>query len=255
MTRQETIQKLTELKAKAESLALDYNAAYGDSKFDEVSNIEKDMDKAIEEYNETVRALCFEDCCKSDDPMIAAVTALTYVTIRTHDDDNKETKTRVRTIEERARPIDLGALHKYRLNSPDKKGIGHDEKWLHMGEKLNFLMTVRAAERLGIKDLKSISDSYAMAEIARDIDFGKTPTSNTNLIKSLQAVVTAMIGEEYKVTSHDVNYLVDIYCKKSNKKALTVVCANHKYFRNYLAEICHRVVLKKDYGVEYKTKA
>ena len=37
-------------------------------------------------------------------------------------------------------------------------------------------------------------------------------------------------------------------------KALTVTCANHRYFRNYLAEVCHRIVTGKTYELDFKTK-
>jgi len=47
---------------------------------------------------------------------------------------------------------------------------------------------------------------------------------------------------------------MSIYSKKS-RKALTVTCANHRYFVNYLAEICHRIVTPgATYEVEFKAK-
>ena len=67
----------------------------------------------------------------------------------------------------------------------------------------------------------------------------------------LTAIVQAMIGEEYKPVSHDVNFLLSVYSRKS-RKALTVSCANHKYLRGYIAEICHRIVTGKSYEVDYK---
>ena len=51
--------------------------------------------------------------------------------------------------------------------------------------------------------------------------------------------------------SHDVNFLLSVYSRK-NRKALTVTTANHKALRGYLAEICHRIVTKKQYAVDYK---
>ena len=90
-----------------------------------------------------------------------------------------------------------------------------------------------------------------MSDIAKAIDMGKTPTSKTNMLKTLQSVVNAMIGEEYKVLSHDVAFLTSVYSRK-NRKALTVTCANHKYMRQYMAEICHRIVCGLRYDVEYK---
>lgn len=62
-----------------------------------------------------------------------------------------------------------------------------------------------------------------------------------------------MLGDDYKATSHDVNFLLSVYSKK-NRKALVVSCANHRNFRSYIAEVCHRIVTDKAYELEYKTK-
>ena len=121
-----------------------------------------------------------------------------------------------------------------------------------MVEKFNMLLTAQKAVDLGINP-KEINDSYAMSEIAKGWDLGKNPASKTNILKTLRGIVTAMLGEEFanKVTSHDVNFLLSVYSRKS-RKALTVTCANHKYMRGYVMEICHRVVTDKGYEVDYK---
>jgi len=83
---------------------------------------------------------------------------------------------------------------------------------------------------------------------------GKTPTSKTNMLKTLQAVIDAMLGEgKFKATSHDVAYLLSVYSRK-NRAALTVTCANHRYFRNYIAEVCHRCATGKSYEIDHCTK-
>ena len=168
------------------------------------------------------------------------------MTIRAKDTKVGDEKIPVRVIEDSEKAIDLLKLHK-----AVSGGIGKDTNWASMIEKLNFLMTAQKAVDLGI-DPKSVHDSYAMSDIARQIDMGKTPTSKTNILKTVQAIVTAMVGEEFKATSHDVNYLFSVYSRK-NRKALTVSCANHKYMRQYMMEICHRIVEGKSYALDYRT--
>jgi len=131
-------------------------------------------------------------------------------------------------------------------------GIGADPNWMHVAQKMNFLLTAQKAKDLGLDPAK-VNDSYAMSEIARQFEMGKNPTSKTNLLKTLQMVVTAMVGDGHKATSHDVNFLLSVYSKK-NRKALTVSCANHRNFRGYVMEVCHRIVTGKSYELEYKTK-
>lgn len=246
MTREENIAKLAQLRSDAEELVKDYNEAVQNGKYDTAAKADNAMTETINEYTRNVRDMCFEDCKNTDNPMLTAIKTLSFVTIGVKDEQRGEDKFPVRSIVEKERQIDLLKLHKY------CGSIGVDENWGHIAQKMNFLLTAQKCNDLGLNP-KSINDSYAMSEIAREFSMGKNPTSKTNLLKTLQMVVNAMIGEEYKATSHDVNYLMSVYSKK-NRKALTVTCANHRYFRNYLAEVCHRIVTGKSYEVDFKKK-
>lgn len=260
--------KLTkaELREKAEALTKIYNESVQSGNFSPVmehpipngdSNapvliipVRDVIEQAVNEHTSIARDECFKTLQASVDPMLEAVKQLTFPTIRIVDKkvgEDKYTKIPVSFIEDSEKAIDLLKLHKS-VNG----GIGKSKNWVSMIEKLNFLMTAQKAVDLGI-DPKTINDSYAMSDIARQIDMGKNPTSKTNILKTIQAIVTAMIGEEYKVTSHDVNFLMSVYSRK-NRKALTVSCANHKYMRQYIMEICHRIVEGKSYALDYKQK-
>ncbi len=246
MTREENTAKLATLRSEAEALVKEYNEAIQTGKFEEASKVDAKLTEKVNEYTATVRDMCFEDCKNTANPMLTAVTTLSYVTIGTKDEQKGDDKVPVRSIVDKERPIDLFKLDKY------CGGIGADKNWLHIAQKMNLLLTAQKATDLGL-DPKAVHDSYAMSEIAREFDMGKNPTSKTNLLRTLQKVITAMLGEGYKATSHDVNFLLSVYSKK-NRKALTVTCANHRYFRNYMAEICHRIVTGKAYELDYKTK-
>jgi len=239
--------KKVELRALATEQVQAYNNAVQTGKYDVAMKCDESIKETISEYTGIAQKECFKGCLSTDDPMLEAVKRLTFDTIGVKDKKVGDDKTPVREVVDKAKPIDLLKLHK-----AAKDGIGHDKKWNYIAEKFNFLLTAKRAVDLGIDPTK-ISDSYAMNSISREIDMGKTPMSKTNILKTLQTVITAMIGEEYKATSHDVNYLLAIYSKKG-KQALHVQCANHRYLRNYLAEICHRIVLGKCYGIEYKAK-
>lgn len=234
-----------ELREKAESLCKEYNDKIQSGEFEDAMKINEEMEQIVNEYTSKARQECFDALKATENPMIAAVTQLTFPTIRIKDTKQGEEKIPVRVIEDIERAIDLLKLHKY-----IEGGIGVDKNWAYTVEKFNFLMTAQKAVDLGINP-KVVNDSYAMSEISRAIDMGKSPTSKTNILKTLNTVVAAMIGEEYKATSHDVNFLMSIYSRK-NRKALTVSCANHKYMRQYLAEVCHRIVLGKTYEVDFK---
>ena len=179
--------------------------------------------------------------------MFEAVKKLRYETIAIKDTRVGDEKIPVRSIVERDYSINLLHLNKY-----VKGGIGADKKWAHAAQKLNFLLTAQKAKDLGI-DPRIVHDSYAMSEIAEKIDMGKTPTSKSNLLRTLQTVITAMLGEGVKATSHDVNFLMSIYSRK-NRRALTVTCANHSHFVGYLAEICNHIVTGASYELDFRRK-
>lgn len=241
----EDIKTKPELRAKAESLVRDFNEAVQGGDFNTSAKLNSGIEEAVNKYTSMAREECFKELKATDDPMLAAIKRLSFMTIRAKDTKVGDEKIPVRVIEDVEKPIDLLKLHK-----AVKDGIGKDKNWAYKIEKLNFLMTAQKAADLGI-DPKAINDSYAMTDIARQIDMGKTPTSKTNILKTVQSIVSAMIGEEHKATSHDVNFLMSVYSRK-NRKALTVSCANHKYMRQYMMEICHRIVEGKSYALDYK---
>lgn len=247
MTREEYAAKLAQLRSDAEALAKDYNDAIQSGKFEDAARITESIEEKVNEYTGTVREQCFKECKESDDPMLTAVKILSYTTVGIKDEKKGDDKIPVRSIVDKERQIDLLRLHKY------CGSIGADANWSHIAQKMNFLLTAQKCVDLGV-DPKAVNDSYDMSQIAKEFDMGKNPVSKTNLLKTLQTVVTAMLGEEYKATSHDVNYLMSVYSKK-NRAALTVTCANHRYFRNYLAEVCHRIVTPgATYAVDFKAK-
>lgn len=248
MTKEEMTTKLAEIRANVEALVKSYNEAAQTGEVANAARIDQDIQNAIGEYTNIARTIAFDECKAAADPMLEAVKRLTFQTIAVRDEKAEAAEIPVRVVTEKEKQIDLLKLHKY-----VEGGIGADHQWPYMIEKFNMLLTARKAEELGI-DPTSINDSYAMSEIARNFDLGKNPASKTKILDTLRNIVTAMIGEEFAptVNSHDVAFLLSVYSKKG-RKALTVTCANHKFMRGYVMEICHRVVTGKVYEVEYKT--
>lgn len=264
MTKAERIAEMQVLREKAESLIMQYNEGIQNgnpSPTIEVNVLDSNgnvtgtkteyitslIEECVNKHTNNARELCFAECRETEDPMLEAIKRLEFTTIGLKVTKKGEEKIPVAEIVDKNKSIDVFKLHKT-VNG----GIGKDPKWNGLIEKMNYHMTVRQAKRLIgergnlTKLLSEISDSYRLSDIAKQIDLGKDPTSNTKLLGTLQTIVTAMIGEEYKPTSHDVNYLIDIYAKKG-RGALTVECSNHRYFRGYITDICHHIVTGDDY--------
>ncbi|MBQ9073287.1 MAG: hypothetical protein IJY30_02325 [Muribaculaceae bacterium] len=265
MTKAEKIAALAELRSKAETLVMSLNDGVQSGtpnptmeKVDQTSGknivvyISDELEQIVNRYTALAREIAFDECKAADDPMLEAIKRLTFTTIGVKETKKGEEKIPVSEVANREMDIDLLKLHK-----SIEGGIGKDPKWNGFIEKFNFHMTARQAKRIVkgkenlTRVLKEINDSYSMCKVAQEIEMGKDPTSNTKLLASLQTIINAMIGEEYKATSHDVNYLVDLYATKGKGK-LKVNCANHRFFRKYIAAICHGIVTGEDYEVCFK---
>lgn len=248
MTREERVKVRDDIRAKAEELVTKLNQfeiqiSKGEPvDVAEKSKVEADLKDKVGEYDAAAKALCYEDCYLSGDAILEAVKVRQYASI-TIKDKQEEGCPMEHHVETRMKDIDLLDMNK-RLGGE----LGYEKNWPHIAQKMNFLLTVDRAKGLGI-DPKGISDSYTMTEIAKEFDMGKNPVSNTNMLKTMQTVIKAMLGEEYKPKSHDVVFLKSVYAKKG-KKALSVQCADHRRFVGYIADVCHHIVTGEPYEVE-----
>ena len=270
MTREDYLNKQATLLASIRTSVQDYNAAYGEKRFDDASTINAKIEKDVDEYNSIAQMLCFDACSKAEDPMKAAILTLHFPIIGIKDTMiGDEVKVLKRVISgdpdaEDATPkykqIDLLKLQKY-VKDREGHGIGHEANWNNQVERLNLLFGLDCAVEIGKGQefIDEMKDCYAVKEASREIDFGVknpkagTPISNTGLLKAVKAVVTAMAGPEVgeKVLTHDVRFLKIVSAKKS-KKELAIQCANHRYMRGYLMEVCNRIMTDGIYDVDYK---
>lgn len=213
----------------------------------------KNLDAIIAQYNKVSKDKCYLACRNAEKPLAYAILQFYYEGIRIKEEKEKDTDVVIRSIERTRRPIDISNLWKWMKDH--EKSCGVDRSWYHYAEKFNYLMTVRAAERLGRPALKGLfikyAEDYRMGQIAKDFDMGKTPCSNTNILRTLQKLVTAMLGNEWKATSRDVNLLCDLYVKDNPRNPTGVKLPNHGNFRALLKKVCYRILTKGEgYDVE-----
>lgn len=247
------ITALAVIEAEAKAYCTDYNNAVLNGDLKAAASASRSITDKVNEYTAKIKRIVYDVLEGTGNPMLAAVKVLSFETIATKDEKRDDSEIKVRTIVRKDKRIDLKDLHEKCVG-----GIGHDKNWIHNIQKLNCLLTARVAKSVdktyGTEtDLKEIYDSYQMSSVARDFDLGKTPTSNTQLLKVLQIMVTQMLGDGYKATSHDVNYLTNAYSKRS-KEARTLKMPSHGAFRDLMMDVCNAIVTGKGYRVEYKKK-
>jgi len=118
---------------------------------------------------------------------------------------------------------------------------------------LNKRLTLKIAKDLGIPkaEITRIDNSFAMEAMAREIDLGKSPTSNTQLVKHMQAVLDELCPGLGKVNGHDVKYA--LYASSKRKGLGKVSTAKHTALLAVLTDVFHRVAVNGVYSVDYKT--
>lgn len=242
---------MPEIKATVEELVRQQNELLADEKISEAHAMNETVDQLVNRYTNLARSECFKELLASENPMHAAVLKLTYQSIRVKETEDKETGVITRTVIDVDKDIDLLAL-----NKQSKDGIGADKGWFHKIQKLNYLLAVAVGQSIGdpkwdTQNLPKISDSFVMTDIARGLSFGKTPTSNTQILKTLTNIVQAMIGEEFKPTSHDVAFLRECYSRK-DRTAKTVQLPNHKSFCLMMRDVCNNCMTKSGYAANSK---
>lgn len=247
---------LATTRATLESQIKEFNELNQSGKYDQARALREKIDENEADCIATGWNICKNTLKGEDDPMIAAINQLTYRSIRVKETKQKEVKDPILGIEEIDRPINLLQLHQ-----AVPGGIGYDKSWAYKIEKFNFLMTARViremfpdgkeGDKKAAEALKTMHSSFAMSQTARSIDMGEKITSNAEVLKALQEVVTAMIGPGKKALTHDVRYLDRVYTKK-DRAALKVNCADHRFMRRICSEICHRILTGKVYEVGYK---
>lgn len=201
------------------------------------------------EYNRNICLRFYDKSASAENPMLVAINKYSLPAIGV-----KEERDGTRVLGyildgEKIQQIDLLDMSRYlRINTD----------WKYETERLNLVLCLRLATEIGIsaKRAKEISDTFSMSEIAKKLDLGETPTSNTQIVKRVQSIVDSIIGNSthgYKVNNHDLAYISACYSKKG-KKALTVRSANAGLLRTLVYDIAHRVVSGKVYDMEFKMK-
>lgn len=227
-----------------------YNKALRDKDLDAMTEAEVALAKAESDYAASKCDEVYELLKAQESPLKAAIIQHHYVVIR-HKTLRKDGAIIGFEVSEREVQIDL--VHFC-------KAARLDATWQFTVEKFNQLLAVRAAHELGLSnaEVRKLKDSFYMNNLARAIDMGDTPDSNTAICKQLQQVIDAILFEDngkgknsHRVNNHDVAYLVMSYTRRG-KKALSIAVAKNTFVHRLVADVFHRVLTGKVYTLEYQ---
>lgn len=245
---------LSELKSDALAKVEEYNDALKKNDFAVMTRAEGELKEIEASYAEAKSVEVFTELSKKEKPVLEAIITHSYFVIGHKTIKENGVVMGFELFEDKVRQIDLVKFCKF---------CKLDTTWAYAVERFNQLLTLRAANELKMTkaQIKKICDSYYMSDLARKVEMGETPDSNTAICKQLQQVLDGILFEDngkgknvYRVNNHDVAYLLMCYSKRG-KKVLTVAVAKSAFVHRLVMDVAHRIVTNKTYDLEYKMVA
>jgi len=221
-----------------------YNGALAAQNVEIMREVEADIEKAEGEYAEAAQCEVFAVCRATEHPLRKAAELHSFIVLG-HKPKREDKILTGFEKTEREKPIDLVRL---------AKKCGLPTLWANAVESLNQTLTIRVAQEMGATaaELKGIAKSYYMTKATDAIDAGKTPTSNTQLVKLLQSICDMILGENaVRVNNHDIAYIVAAHTKKGRGR-ISINTAKHDFMHRLVLDVLHRCVTGAVYEVEYK---
>lgn len=246
-----------ENEIKANILA--YNGAVDNGDFNAMSECDTKQSELEKEYAQLAEVVCYSGLKAQANPMVAAVIAYGFDVIGHKDvksvekvvEDGEEKTititTREMTVKEKQ--IDLIKFDNY-----GGKTVSINPVWKYELQSLNQLFCIRTAQDMNVPFEPA---SYFMDKVARRIEDGETPVSNTAMLDALQNLVDMIIFEgedknKYRANSRDVTAILKQYTK-SGKSRLGIAVAKHNYFARIIGKVLYRIATGEQYSLEYKT--
>lgn len=229
----------------------EYNAALKENDLAKAAHAEQELKEAEAAYAEAKCIEVFGELAKSENPVKAAVAMHSYLVVSHRPLREDGVVTGFEIVEDKVRQIDLVKFCEF-CKLPTM--------WKYAVEKFNQLLAMRTATELKMTkaQIKKICDSFYMSDLARQVEMGGTPDSNTAICKQLQQVIDGILFEDngkgknvHRVNNHDVAYLLMCYTKRG-KKTLSVAVAKNAYIHRLVLDVMHRVVTGKAYDLEYR---
>ena len=229
----------------------EYNEALKANDLAKTAHIEQELKDAEAAYAEAKCTEVFAELAKEENPVKAAVAAHSYLVVSHRPLREDGVAKGFEIVEDKVRQIDLVKFCEF-CKLPTS--------WKYAVEKFNQLLAMRTATELKMTkaQIKKICDSFYMNDLARKVEMGDIPGSNTAICKQLQQVVDGVLFEDngkgknvFRVNNHDVAYLLMCYTKRG-KKTLTVAVAKNAYIHRLVLDVMHRIVTNKSYDLEYR---
>lgn len=250
---------LSVIESEIKESIIAYNEAMDAGNFNAMTEADSKLSELEKEYAQLAEVVCYSDLKKQENPMKAAIIAYGFNVIghkdvktieKTVEDGEEKTITvTVREITIKEKQIDL-----IKFDSYGGKTVSVNPMWKYELQSLNQLFCIRTAQDMNVP-FEPVS--YFMDKMARRIEDGETPVSNTAMLEALQNLVDMIIFEgedknKYRANSRDITAILKQYTK-SGKARLGIAVAKHNYFARIIGKVLYRIATGEQYTLEYKT--
>lgn len=267
--RQNALNEIEEFKSEADKLVSEFNNASNTNDLTSAKDSRGKIDKLVGDYANAAKTAAFEEIIekaelKTGMMFLEAVKRLEieFLTVKiTEDKDTKIERAEVAYKNRRIDPLELQVYH----GAP----IGAEKNWEHEMDRFGFRLALRVAKMVGMTDanIKKISDSYSMTKlneqhrsaIAKEVNEEgneiPNPISNTNMTKEMQSIVDKCLGEGYKITVHDVNFMILTIGSIDKNKPRAIKITAIKGIRDIFMNVMSNLVMFTDAKNERDQKA
>ena len=238
--------KMEELRRNHTALLQNLDKAYSENDGKLQASILATLDENEKEYAKEAQLAVFSECKADENPVYAFLCRRTY-DVLSHVVKKSESGVPVSAESAtKSKDLDLEKFCKF-MEKP--------LTWTYKVEKLNQLLCLDAASALGYDkaDLAKLKLSYSLSNDAKS---EKLPgVSNTQICKTLQIIVDAIIFEDngngsnkYKVCSPDAAYLRKTYTRRAASGVVKV--AKTKFIQRIITDVLHKLVINGHYSVD-----
>lgn len=244
-----TMNILEEIEGRINTLVAAWREAFAKNDLGGCHANEALIGEELKEYKRQSLNVALYNLKKEADPMRKAVELVTYGTKRFKHDRVEGVEVGAH-IEPSTDRLNLVQVAKY---------CGKPTDFQYDIEKLAQLVAVRVVEDLNEElderkaaEVARIKAKYRISDKGRKLDDGPNPTSNTQLVNRVQALVDKVFpGGALKVMNRDIAFILNGFTKVS-KEVGTIDIGQSKLMLRLFTDMMNRKVTNANYAVIYK---
>lgn len=250
---------LSVIESEIKENIIAYNEAVDSGNFTAMTEAENKQSELEKEYAQLAEVVCYADLKKQENPMVAAVKAygfdvIGHKDIKTVEKVVEDGEEKTITITTREMTVKEKQIDLIKFDNYGGKTVSINPVWKYELQSLNQLFCIRTAQDMNVPFEPA---SYFMDKVARRIEDGETPVSNTAMLEALQNLVDMIIFEgedknKYRANSRDITAILKQYTK-SGKSRLGIAVAKHNFFARIIGKVLYRIATGEQYTLEYKT--